>query len=141
MCNHIARISVIIANQQSWIKDDDVIMFVIDDIPWSAIKLFKPLGWLLHGPLEAVVAVDVDEAETSGVAASPLEVVHQRPGKVATHVRTWTAVQMHKSILIVVCVCMELSVWTAKQMKVALGLALIVNYSIDFLMAEMWRWR
>jgi len=30
--NHIARISVIIADQ-SWIKDDDVIMFVIDDLP------------------------------------------------------------------------------------------------------------
>ena len=44
-------------------------------------------------PLEAVVAVDVDEAETIGVAVSPLEVIQQRPGEVPAHVRTQAAAQ------------------------------------------------
>ena len=71
--NHAARISV--TADQSLIKDDEVTMLVIDDLPWSVVKVTKPLGWLLHGPLEAVVAIDVDDAETTGVALSPLEVV------------------------------------------------------------------
>ena len=54
-------------------------------------------------PLEAVVAVDVDEAETIGVAVSPLEVIQQRPGEVPAHVRTTAAVQRHKPIIIIAC--------------------------------------
>ena len=44
-------------------------------------------------PLEAIVAVDVDEAETIGVAVSPLEVIQQRPGEVPAHVRTQAAAE------------------------------------------------
>jgi len=39
--NHAARISVIA--DQSW-KGGDMTMFVIDDLPWSIVKLSKPLG-------------------------------------------------------------------------------------------------
>ena len=39
--NHAARISVIA--DKSW-KGGDMTMFVIDDLPWSIVKLSKPLG-------------------------------------------------------------------------------------------------
>lgn len=53
----------------------------------DGVELSKPLGWLLELALEAVIFVDVDEAETWAVAAAPLEVVNQTPGEVAPYVR------------------------------------------------------
>jgi len=39
----LPRCTISVIADQSW-KGGDVTMFVIDDLPWSAVKLSKPFG-------------------------------------------------------------------------------------------------
>lgn len=57
----------------------------------GSVEFLQPFGRALHAALAAVATVHVDDAVTLRVTAAPLEVVQQRPGEVATHVRSQAA--------------------------------------------------